>query len=102
MAAGVVIWGLHMGFTQGAFSSLVADTAPVELRGTAFGMLNLMTGVAILFASIIAGVLWDAGGPALTFLTGSALAVGALVGLWPLSRVLSQSAAPAPAPARSD
>lgn len=98
MAAGVVIWGLHMGFTQGAFSSLVADTAPVELRGTAFGMLNLMTGVAILFASIIAGVLWDAGGPALTFLTGSALAVVALVGLWPLSRVLGQPAAPAPAP----
>lgn len=93
MAAGVVVWGVHMGFTQGAFSTLVADTAPPELRGTAFGMLNLLTGVAILFASVIAGVLWDAGGPALTFLTGSGLAAIAFTGLWPLSRALDRAVA---------
>lgn len=94
MAAGVVVWGLHMGFTQGAFSSLVADTAPPELRGTAFGMLNLMTGVAILFASVIAGILWDAGGPSLTFLTGAGLAALAFVGLWPVSQVFARLATP--------
>ena len=96
MAAGVVVWGLHMGFTQGAFSSLVADTAPPALRGTAFGMLNLMTGVAILLASVIAGVLWDVGGPSLTFLAGSGLAVVSLVGLWPLSRQLGRLSKSAP------
>ena len=85
---GLAIWGVHMGFTQGVFSSLVADTAPVELRGTAFGMLNLMTGVMILLASVIAGVLWDKVGPQGTFLAGAALATLALFGLIPLRRVL--------------
>lgn len=85
---GLAIWGVHMGFTQGVFSSLVADTAPVELRGTAFGMLNLMTGVMILLASVIAGVLWDSVGPQGTFIAGAALALLALVGVAPLRRVL--------------
>ena len=68
---GVVLWGLHMGFTQGLLATLVADTAPVELRGTAFGMFNLATGTVLLIASILAGWLWDAFGPTATFLAGA-------------------------------
>lgn len=78
---GVVLWGLHMGFTQGLLATLIADTAPPELRGTAFGMFNLLAGVALLAASIIAGALWDAAGPTGTFLAGAAITVFALVGL---------------------
>jgi MFS family permease len=81
---GVALWGLHMGFTQGLLAALVADTAPVELRGTAFGMFNLVTGVALLAASIVAGALWDWAGPKATFLAGalfSTLALAGLVGL---------------------
>src|SRR5262249_25032114 len=58
LGIGVALWGLHMGLTQGLLSTLVADTAPTELRGTAFGMFNLVTGIATLAASIFAGVLW--------------------------------------------
>ena len=61
-------WGLHMGFTQGLLATLVADAAPPELRGTAFGMFNLLGGLALLAASIIAGALWDGAGPEGTFL----------------------------------
>ena len=71
MMFGVVLWGLHMGFTQGLLATLVADTAPVELRGTAFGMFNLATGTVLLIASILAGWLWDAFGPTATFLAGA-------------------------------
>ena len=85
---GLVLWGVHMGFTQGIFSSLVADTAPPALRGTGFGMLNLMTGGMILLASVIAGLLWDSVGPEGTFLAGGGLAVLALAGLVPLRRAL--------------
>jgi MFS family permease len=77
-----------MGFTQGVFSSLVADTAPVELRGTAFGMLNLVSGVMVLLASVIAGLLWDILGPYGTFLAGAGLALLALSSLLPLRTVL--------------
>lgn len=85
---GLALWGVQMGFTQGAFSSLVADTAPVELRGTAFGMLNLVSGVMILLASVIAGLLWDMLGPYGTFLAGAGLALLALLSLLPLRNVL--------------
>ena len=81
LAIGVALWGLHMGFTQGLLSTLVADAAPAELRGTAFGMFNLVTGLTLLAASVIAGGLWDAIGPAGTFLAGAAFTVIALVGL---------------------
>jgi MFS family permease len=81
VAAGVALWGLHMGFTQGLLSALIADTAPPELRGTAFGVFNLMTGIALLAANIIAGALWDATGPKGTFLAGAGFAVIALCGL---------------------
>jgi MFS family permease len=73
LAGGVILWGLHMGFTQGLLAALVADTAPAELRGTAFGMFNLITGLALLAASVIAGALWDQVGPQGTFLAGAAL-----------------------------
>jgi MFS family permease len=70
VAVGATLWGLHMGFTQGLLATLVADTAPVELRGTAFGVFNLVTGLALLLASLIAGGLWDVAGPQGTFLAG--------------------------------
>lgn len=81
LASGVVLWGLHMGFTQGLLAALVADTAPAELRGTAFGMFNLITGLALLAASVIAGALWDQVGPQGTFLAGAALTILTLAGL---------------------
>ncbi len=81
VALGVVLWGLHMGLTQGLFATLVADAAPPELRGTAYGFFNLLTGVAMLAASIIAGALWDATGPKGTFIAGVCFTLVALAGL---------------------
>ena len=81
IALGVIFWGLHMGFTQGLFATLVADASPAALRGTAYGYFNLLTGLAMLAASIIAGALWDAYGPAATFLAGLAFALASLAGL---------------------
>jgi MFS family permease len=81
VGAGVVLWGLHMGFTQGLLATLVADTSPPELRGTAFGMFNLLTGGALLAASVVAGMLWDSVGARATFICGAALATVALFGL---------------------
>ncbi|WGD50390.1 MFS transporter [Bradyrhizobium sp. CB1650] len=81
LVLGVALWGLHMGLTQGLFAALVADTAPPSLRGTAFGYFNLFTGLAMLAASIIAGALWDAYGPASTFLVGLGFALVSLAGL---------------------
>ena len=81
---GVALWGLHMGFTQGLLSTLIAETAPAELRGTAFGMFNLVTGVALLAASVIAGALWDASGPQATFLVGAGFALVTAVALVPV------------------
>jgi MFS family permease len=82
---GVALWGLHMGLTQGLLAALVADTAPAELRGTAFGVFNLVSGVATLAASMVAGALWDVVGPAGTFLAGAAFTGVALAAL-PLVR----------------
>jgi MFS family permease len=78
---GVAFWGLHMGFTQGLFATLVADTAPLDLRGSAFGLFNLVVGLAMLAASVIAGALWDAYGPTATFLAGAGFTVISLIGL---------------------
>ncbi len=78
---GVMLWGLHMGCTQGLLATLVADTAPPDLRGTAFGLFNVVTGGALLAASVWAGLLWDTFGAQATFITGAAIAVVALVGL---------------------
>jgi MFS family permease len=75
---GAALWGLHMGLTQGILASLVADTAPPNLRGTAFGMFNLAAGIATVAASVIAGALWDVLGPRVTFLAGAAFTALAL------------------------
>ena len=88
VAAGVLLWGLHMGCTQGLLATLVADAAPAELRGTAFGMFNLFTGLALLASSLLAGVLWDLLGAPATFLAGAGFAALALLGLPPLRRRL--------------
>ena len=82
---GVALWGLHMGLTQGLLAALVADTAPAELRGTAFGVFNLVSGLAQLAASIIAGALWEVIGPDGTFLAGAAFSALALAAV-PLAR----------------
>ncbi len=81
VAAGVALWGLHMGFTQGLLATLVADTAPPELRGTAFGMFNLLSGLALLVASLLAGELWERIGPQSTFLAGAVFTAVAFAGL---------------------
>jgi MFS family permease len=78
---GAALWGLHMALTQGLLSVLVAEAAPAELRGTAFGLFNLFGGGALLLASVIAGSLWAALGPPATFLAGAMFAVAAIVGL---------------------
>jgi MFS family permease len=72
--AGAALWGLHMALTEGLLSKLVADEVPAELRGTGFGIYNLVTGVVLLFSSVIAGALWSALGPGATFLAGAAFA----------------------------
>ena len=93
VAVGVALWGLHMGFTQGLLATLVADTSPPELRGTAFGMFNLLTGGALLAASVVAGLLWDNIGARGTFVGGAVLASVALLGLLALRRQISARAA---------
>jgi len=80
-AVGVALWGLHMGLTQGLLSALVADTVPADLRGTGFGALSLVTGVATLAASLIAGALWDRLGPPAPFLASAGFAALAFAGV---------------------
>jgi len=81
VSLGAALWGLHMGATQGLLSVLVADAAPADLRGTAFGVLNLVSGLALLAASVLAGSLWAAFGPAMTFYVGASIAGVSLLGL---------------------
>ena len=78
---GIALWGLHMAMTQGLLATMVADTAPADLRGTAFGMFNLVSGVALLVASGLAGLLWDRLGASATFGAGMLFATLALVGV---------------------
>ncbi|MCC7179642.1 MAG: MFS transporter [Acidobacteria bacterium] len=75
---GVSLWGVHMGMTQGLLATMVAGTAPADLRGTAFGMFNVVSGAAMLGASLLAGLLWERLGPSYTFLAGAALSLAAL------------------------
>ena len=79
ITAGVFLWGLHMGLTQGIFSAMVADTTQSHWRGTAFGVFNMVMGVALLLASSVAGLLWDMFGAKGTFLAGAAFAFAALM-----------------------
>jgi MFS family permease len=76
---GVALWGVHMGMTQGLLATMVADTAPADLRGTAFGLFNLVSGVAMLVASVVAGWLWETQGASFTFVGGGVFAVLALL-----------------------
>ena len=78
---GVALWGIHMGMTEGLLAAMVADTAPADLRGTAYGFFNLMSGLAMLVASGLAGFVWDRFGAANTFYTGAAIGLLALAGL---------------------
>jgi MFS family permease len=78
---GAALWGLHMALTQGLLAALVAATAPDDLRGTAFGVFNLASGIALLVASALAGYLWQAIGPAATFFAGAVFTAIAWVGL---------------------
>jgi MFS family permease len=78
---GVGLWGLHMGITQGLLAAMVADTAPPDLRGTAYGFFNLAAGLAMLIASVLAGVLWDRLGPSFTFYAGAAFCVITILGI---------------------
>ncbi len=75
---GIALWGLHMAMTQGLLATMVADTAPENLRGTAYGFFNLMSGLAMLVASAVAGLLWDRLGASFTFLAGIGFSVAAL------------------------
>ncbi len=79
--AGAALWGLHMGLTQGLLAALVADAAPADLRGSAFGVFNLASGIALLVASTLAGYLWDAVGPGYTFYAGAAFTALAWIAL---------------------
>lgn len=81
MLAGTILWGLHMGATQGLLSTLVGDAAPADLRGTAFGLYSLITGVALLAASVLAGWLWTLHGPGATFTVGAIFACAAIIGI---------------------
>jgi MFS family permease len=78
---GVMLWGIHLGLTQGLLAAMVADTAPADLRGTAYGFFNLISGFALLFASSLAGFLWHGFGAEMTFYAGAAFCVLALASL---------------------
>ena len=82
MLLGVALWGVHMGMTQGLLASMVAAVAPADLRGTAFGVFNLVSGVSMLLASVLAGGLWDALGSSATFHAGAVLAALTALVLW--------------------
>src|SRR5436190_4053424 len=86
---GAALWGLHMGLTQGLLAALVAAAAPADLRGTAFGVFNLVCGVALLAASVIAGWLWDAFGPQFTFYAGAAFTAIAWIAFLAYGRAAS-------------
>ena len=83
LVLGVVLWGLHMGMTQGLLAALIADTAPDSLRGTAFGVFNLVSGLTLLVASVVAGELWDRFGSGATFMAGALFAALALLTMIP-------------------
>jgi len=81
LLSGVVLWGIHMGMTQGLLATMVANTAPAELRGTAFGFFNLASGLTMLLASVLAGLLWDSWGASATFHAGAGFCLLSLLAL---------------------
>jgi MFS family permease len=78
---GISLWGLHMGMTQGLLAAMVAGAAPADLRGTAYGFFNLVSGLAMLVASVLAGLLWDRLGAPFTFLAGAAFGAVSLLAI---------------------
>ena len=88
LLAGVALWGVHMGMTQGLLASMIAHAAPADLRGTAYGFFNLVSGLAMLVASLVAGLLWDALGAAATFHAGAIFCGLALAGLMARARTI--------------
>ena len=78
---GIALWGLHLAMTQGLLATMIADTAPADLRGTAYGFFNLASGIALLIASALAGLLWDSFGAAFTFIAGALFSAIALLAL---------------------
>lgn len=88
---GASLWGLHMAMTQGLLSKLVADSCPGDLRGTAFGVFNLVSGISLLIASLLAGALWDHFGAAATFLAGASFAAVTILGLLGYNRKTSKA-----------
>jgi len=93
LIVGALLWGLHMGFTEGVFAAMVANSAPKDLRGSAFGIFNMLRGLVLLAASVVAGLLWDRVGPQATFGFGSALAILTVLALWSLRQFWRQTPA---------
>lgn len=89
---GVALWGVHMGITQGLLATMVADTAPADLRGTAYGFFNLVSGIAMLLASVLAGLLWDRLGASVTFYAGAGFCMIALLGVYAKEAGLQKAA----------
>jgi len=81
LVAGIALWGVHMGLTQGVLATLIAQTTPAHLKGTAFGVLSFGTAIAVLVGNLLAGVLWETAGAAYTFLAGAGLSLMACVGV---------------------
>ncbi len=79
---GIILWGLHLGFTQGLLAAMVTDTAPIELRGTGYGFFNVVCGIAMLVSSIFAGILWTYFGSSMTFFAGALFSMLGLLGLF--------------------
>ena len=104
----MVLWGAHMALTQGIFARMIADAASEEKRATSFGAFFFASGISTLFASLGAGLLWDRGGPAATFIAAAAIAAVAGAMLWLLPEraraaspsVSSETATSGPRPAR--
>jgi MFS family permease len=93
LMVGALLWGLHMGFTEGVFAAMVANSAPKDLRGSAFGIFNMLRGLVLLAASVIAGLLWERFGAQATFGFASTLALLTILALW-LSRPYLRRAVP--------
>lgn len=92
--AGIMLWGLHLGLTQGLLAALVADTCPVEYRGTAYGIFNLFSTVALIIGNLFAGFLWDRFGAATTFSTAGVVAFGGLVAFMMSERLIKSDVVP--------
>ncbi|RYD92534.1 MAG: MFS transporter, partial [Sphingomonadales bacterium] len=76
---GTVLWGLHMGFSQGLLGALIAGVTPDALKGSAFGAFNLMTGIVVLVGNTAAGWLWISAGSQAPFLVGAGVSLLAML-----------------------